>query len=784
MTEKQSFFKRIFEDLKRRHVVRVAIGYIIVSWVILQVADVLLPALDLDGWVFRALLTTAFIGFFLVVILAWIFDISDHHIVKTKGIVLPRWVRSVISLPLIAAIGLGGWWVWSGYVTEKESALHPTEITGLPIVAVMPFRNLTGDPGNDWFSEGLANLVRDNLTRSRYLRIVSPQKFSSIIGDATDMTAISKLSEEEGIAYILGGEMLITPTGISVTSRLSDTEGGVDLYARQTENLTKESLLSVATPVAAQVRQGLKVPRTEQIDIFAADFATQNHSAYESYVAGLGFFVNFQYEQAEQAFNAALQLAPDFAVARYRLAYIQAATGRTEMAGENVGKALAVGNIPDREKRYIEAAQALFARDYETAAGLYKALLAEYPFEIEARELLAKSYWGQYKTEEAVAEMQILAAEEPQNEVIWSTLGGYLLAMGEFDRAQPALEKFAMLAPGNANSYFLLGDSLRYQGNFEAAISQYEKALEIDETMRGVAISLATIDYLKGQFKQAEKSFASIVDDENLIIRDRLAAMFSLQALLAARGDFNSAENLIERFSAELKEEIIREAMATSILALMKLEAGNEPAALELSVAAIGLSPGVPTRYLFARGLVQLHLKEYEKVSTTAAELVSHALPADDPDRTEDKAAAYLTGMAWLQQGDWEKAGVDLARASDLGGYAYRIYELGLARVLTQEGKTDDALQLVRNAIIPDMVDPRIDLEPERVQALLLLAEIEQGKGNISSSGVLAKQFLTRFDRANPSHPAVMLASEILSEAGLTYVHDKKKGDQVVALTR
>jgi O-antigen/teichoic acid export membrane protein len=108
MTEKQSFFKRIFEDLKRRHVVRVAIGYIIVSWVILQVADVLLPALDLDGWVFRALLTTAFIGFFVVVIFAWIFDISDHHIVKTKGIVLPRWVRSVISLPLIAAVGLGG----------------------------------------------------------------------------------------------------------------------------------------------------------------------------------------------------------------------------------------------------------------------------------------------------------------------------------------------------------------------------------------------------------------------------------------------------------------------------------------------------------------------------------------------------------------------------------------------------------------------------------------------------------------------------------------------------
>ena len=81
----------------------------------------------------------------------------------------------------------------------------------------MPFRNLTGKPENGWFSEGLANLVRDNLTRSKFLRVVSPQKFNNIIGDATDMRVISELAEAEGIGFIVGGEMLNTPGGISVT---------------------------------------------------------------------------------------------------------------------------------------------------------------------------------------------------------------------------------------------------------------------------------------------------------------------------------------------------------------------------------------------------------------------------------------------------------------------------------------------------------------------------------------------------------------------------------------
>lgn len=786
MPDQASTLQRFWEDLKRRHVVRVAIGYAIAAWALVEVAEVLLPTFDAPGWLFRAIIACAFLGFPVTIILTWVFDISGRGVVVTKsgGFAIPKWVKPVVALPLLALVGVTGWWVWSGYVEEKESSVRPTDLEGqVPIVAVMPIENITGDTELDWYSEGLANLVRDNLTRSRYLRVVSPTKWQSIVAGAETEADMAERAADEGIGFILSGEMLSTPGGITVSSRLTDTEGGVSLSSRQIEGLAPETLLTAAGPIATQVKQGLNVPREEQVDVFAADFATSNLSAYESYIAGLGFFLNYQYKKAEQSFNAALQLAPDFAVARYRLAYIQAVTGRTEEALTNIDKALQSEYLADRERQYMEAAQALFNRNYDKAAQHYEDLLDRYPFEIEAREMLAKTYWGQYRQEDAVALMRELANEEPQNQVIWSTLGGYLLGMGQFEQAQPALQRYAQLAPDNANSFALLGDSLRYQGDFAAATQQYRKALEIDPEMRDVEEGLAAIDYLQGNYQQAEDRFRQIVDNEQLIIRERLDALFPLVSLLAARGDFDAAVEQLERFADALKEERIREAMALSMKALFQLELGNEASARELANAAIPLSPTpAPTRYLFARGLVELATARYEQVTNTAQEIAGHALPAENPDRTEEKAAAYLAGMALLEQGQLDAARAKLVEANTLDGYAYRLYELGLARLQLQAGEAEPALETVQASIEPRAADPRIDLEPDRVRALLLTAEIQHAAGHAAAAQASAQHFLERFDRATTTHPLKLRAQQIAGDPSLALA-PRRKGDQLAAFS-
>lgn len=767
MAEPTSYWHRFLKDLKRRRVVRVAIGYAIVAWAIVEVFEVILPTFDAPDWVFRAVVAFAFLGFPVTIILAWVFDISSHGVVvtETKGIRIPAWAKGVVAVPLLGLVGVMGWWVWSGYVEERQSSLRPTLLgEEVPIVAVDSIRNVTGNPEIDWYSEGLANLVRDNLTRSRFLRVVSPLKWKTIVGDAVDEAEIARRAEEEGIGFILSGEMLMTRQGITVSSRLTDSAGGVVLSSRQVEGLTPESLLTAAGPLATQVKQGLNVPRAEQVDIFAADFATSNLSAYESYIAGLEYFLNYEYKQAEQAFRAALELAPDFAVARYRMAYIQAVTGRTELAIRNMEQALQSELLADRERRYIEAALALFRREYESAAEQFEALLEDYPFEVEAREMLAKAYWGQYRHEEAVREMEMLAAEEPQNKVIWNSLGWYLLSMGEFERAQPALERYLRLAPDDASSHTLLGDSLRFQGDFSGAREHYHEAMELDPDMREVASNLATIDYLEGNPEKAMENFRAIVENENLIIRERLDAMFPLASLLAARGNFSSAIAMLQRFAVELKEEQVRLAMATSMEALFQLEQGNVESAKELAASAIQLSPGVPTRYLFARGLIELRTSDFARVASTAQEISSHALPPENTDRTEEKAAAYLNGMALLGKGELSAAKIELEKALSLEGYAYAIYELGMARLLSQQGQTEKALQLSSEAIVPDPGDARIDLEPQRVRAILLRAEIHRAAGDADQARVAARAFLDRFDQAQATHPARQLALEIAGE--------------------
>jgi tetratricopeptide (TPR) repeat protein len=344
------------------------------------------------------------------------------------------------------------------------------------------------------------------------------------------------------------------------------------------------------------------------------------------------------------------------------------------------------------------------------------------------------------------------------------------------------LERYSQLAPDDASSHALLGDSLRYQADYAGARKQYAKALELDPDLREVAFNLATMDYMEGDHATAMEKLRAIIDNEDLIIRDRLDAMFPLASLLASRGNYSAAIALLERFADSLKEERIRVAMATSMQALFQLEQGHVAAARELARAAIQLSPAVPTRYLFARGLIELSTGEYAQATLTAQEIGNHALPPDNPDRTEEKAGAYLTGMALLGQGQLEAAMTQLEMARELEGYAYSIYGLGLARLMFMQGRTQEALELSAESITPDPVDPRLDLEPDRVRSILLQAEIHRAAGDAAGARKSALAFLERFDQAEPTHPSIQLAMEIAGGESQVTAR-KEKGDRMAALS-
>ena len=757
---------RLWANLKERHVTRIALAYLGVGWGLLETAEFVLGILQTPDWVFRAAVAVVGMGFPVALILSWVFDIRGGQVVRAEADKSgwPQWVKAAVATPVLALVVTSTYWVWTGYVEEKERSLRPTDLGGeIPIVAVLPIRNLTGDPSLDWFGEGIVNLVRDDLSRSRFLRIASPQKLNAIIAESANELDIAKLAAEQDIGFIMAGEMLMTPAGIYVSTRLTDTAGGVVLSAKQVESLEPATILEAAGPIATQIRRGLGVPTEEQIEVYVADFAIDNLQAYELYVEGMRHLASWQVAEAEQAFHQALKISPDFGIAHYRLGLIKWIRSETDEALIEFDKALTDPFLLDRERRYVDGYRLAAAYNLKEAEQAANALLENYPYEVEARELRAKIYWEQLKPEDVIDEFRQLTVEEPHNQELWAWLGTYQRLTGDLEAAEKSYSRMRRLAPEAPNTLRMLGLLRQAQGDLPTAERYLQQALTMAPHMRDLRYELAVIKYLQGNVTAAEVQLQAIVANPVLSIRDQMVAMDAVAALMEARGDFVGANALFEQYEEPLKREGLRYGSTKSRAAINWLELGDLKRAHEFAQVAIIHTPLVPTRYLFARAIIELAEKNFSAVLDTAQEIEGFALPADNPDRTEEKAAAYLRGLAALARDDLATAQTAFAQAKQLEGYEYALYALGYAQAAVSTGRAKAALEIIDAAAPPDPINPRFDLEKDRVRALLLSAEAELALGRHIEAADRAKNFLARFNAASPDHPAVIRAQALVA---------------------
>ena len=686
------------------------------------------------------------------------------------------WWRPAMVVLFLTALAAGAW-LLSAYVSipggESEEAAPAAAV---PAVGVVPFENRTGDAALDWYGEAIARLVMDDLAQSRHMHVVSDAQLAALRAKAPGSDALSPAAATAGIAYLLTGDIMPAPGGLTVAARLTETREGREVAARRLDGLATAALVTTADDIAATVRKGLGLPPVETVDFLAADFAAGNPEAYELYLRGLRAFLEFRYKDAVAAFSAALDKAPDYTMARYRLAAALAYSGRMEEALQAIGKAAAdASRLSDREARYVRAAEAHYARRYEEAIGQYRELIETYPYETEARALLSNIYMETNQYQEAIEQAAEMETIEPGNHVSPSVLGVAHLALREFSRAVQELQRYVEMEPGRANAHHLLGDAYRSQGELDLASQEYARALEIDPTFHFATSNLALIDVFRGKPADAERRLEPVVSDGHVEALHRINAAFDLAFLRRAGGRFLEAGAVLEQVEDLIAGEKVREAMALSVRGLCAMETGDLKAAGRLIDEALARSPGVPTRYLFARGLLELRQGSIEQVRRTAATILEGALPAEDPDRTEDKAAAYLTGMALLREGKVDRAVTDLERAVALSGYEYAIYRLGLASAYLAAGRLQEALAATKqSAMLPEPSDPlwveptapRLQMELDRVRSLLALARVHLALGRGADAATHARQFLDAWSHADAGTPDAAEAARLASGTG------------------
>lgn len=758
------------QELIRRRVFRATGAYIIASWVLVQVASIVFPEFDAPWWSMRALIILLTVGFPLAVLLAWTIDISakglertpDSHYSRTQGNVLRF---SVVAVATAMSAGTL-WWVWTDYI--EPTTLRPTraEIKENPVVAVSPARKITGSEEIDWLGDGIANLLRDELAESSEVIVLSQSRWNETTAGADSHDEFHQAARRAGIDYIVEGNYQQSPGGLIFSARIEDLESDTVIQSIRIEKDDTGGVIAATSEIAVSIKRALKIPTKENVSRFAADFAVQNMDAYEAYIAGLGYFISFDYQLAEESMRAALSLAPDYHMARFRLAMILQSTGRSELALLELNSIPKNAELTERERLYIEGAKASFTaqQDPERSIEIYRELVDSYPYDMEARQHLANAYWLDFQEDAAIEEFRQLSRLHSYDPSVWMALGERLLDFGELDDAEEALQKYVTMAPDDHFAVALLGNLAQLRGQYSESIDFYAGSLTLKPRFAVATLGLARSRYLQGEVVEAETLWSQLIDDVDQAAGYRIDAAFDLAGVLRGQGRFAESAEPLDAVADIVRQEGPRTAMMLSTLGGIALERGDPKRAAVQIEQAIAEAPIVPTRYLFARGWLELELEQFDQLRNTTAEIQALALPPDDPDRTEDKAASYLLGMSALHQGDIETATVQLDAAVSKDGYEYAAYAVGLAQVHLAAGNLEMAAAAAEQAMTArDPGDLRLDLELDRARAMLLHAEILSQMGADSDAREQAQRFMDRWQSANSDAPDLLRARRLLA---------------------
>lgn len=222
-----------FQELKQRRVVRVAIGYAIAAWLIVQIASTVLPTFHVPEWVLQALIVVVALGFPAALVLAWAFDVTPSGIQKTAdgtGTTGARnkrhgWMLASVGL-VLAILAIGSYWRWhpktdaSSHDTAQQGPAIVKTLKSIPdkSIAVLPFDNLSRDPDNAYFAEGVQDEILTRLAKVADLKVISrtsTQRFKSSPND------LPQIARQLGVLHILEGS--VQKAGDSVRAMCSSS---------------------------------------------------------------------------------------------------------------------------------------------------------------------------------------------------------------------------------------------------------------------------------------------------------------------------------------------------------------------------------------------------------------------------------------------------------------------------------------------------------------------------------------------------------------------------------
>jgi TolB-like protein/Flp pilus assembly protein TadD len=292
MGDRMSGLSTIIRELRRRRVFRTAVLYVVAAWVVLQVADLAFAGLGIPESAIRFIWIGAFLGFPLVLIFGWIYDVTADGIVRTAPLGADE--SADLSLKttdyvLLAALLVVAGVITTGLISEiREAEVADEVVTSIReiqpnSIAVLPLNNLTGDAEQDYFVDGMHETLTAVMAQISALRVIS--RTSTDVYRAVSRP-LPEIARELGVAHIIEGSVLRSGERVQITLQLIDAETDEHLWAENFDRDLKD-ILTLQSEVARTVAERIQVKLTLDEETRLADTREVNPETYRAYLRGI-----------------------------------------------------------------------------------------------------------------------------------------------------------------------------------------------------------------------------------------------------------------------------------------------------------------------------------------------------------------------------------------------------------------------------------------------------------------------------------------------------------------
>jgi TolB-like protein/Tfp pilus assembly protein PilF len=605
--EVESFFASgFFEEVKRRKVYRVAAAYIIAAAGIIQLASVAFPAWDLPNWALRLVIVLLLIGFPIALVLGWAFDLTSQGIRATSSAVAgTHRRRSVIMLVATGAIisAAAGFFLLprvSAYKVDKS-------------IAVLPFENLSRDPDNAYFADGIEEEILTRLAQIADVKVISRSSTQRYQSKPRNLAQIAK---QLGVANILEGSVQKAADQVRVSVQLINAQTDSHLWAESYDRKLTD-IFGVESEIAKGIAESLQAKLTGQEEQTLALKPTNNLEAYDAYLRGLAFEtgVGYSFDSLPKIidfYERAVQLDPSFALAWGRLS---CANAYCYFIGEyRPIRATSPAGGPadayrDAARKALENAQKLQPNSPETllALGYYQFWvlrdfeLAKSTFRLVHKKLRGSSavpralgsvsqvegHW-----DESIAYMEQALVLDPLNPDILSDTAKAYAMLRQFPTALKLIDRALDILPNNVELVSVKAIIYQAQGNLQ------EAAKLLPDVNAGTASNAVFVVKLKQL--TFERNFGEAVR----LLQARLAQFQHgplkggyqvwLAVLQRLAGDTAGAKATAEealKTLESLDERLQGNPNVVHALSLAKAELGEKDSALKDAERAIMLAP-------------------------------------------------------------------------------------------------------------------------------------------------------------------------------------------------